>query len=149
MTQPGKKENKENIEKKNKKDTNKSTGEQEMEANRTECSGKGHKHELNKCPLGNVVNNTSLVTNKTPEMAPETQEGMEGIVEATSKRKKNPDSDNERSPDREAIEAGKKSEKFIKDTREMNDGKVVNEKEEGEIDQSEKQVKRTSMNHPK
>ena len=106
MTQPAKKENKENksenkenkIEKKNRKHTNKSIGEQEMEAKKNECSGKGHQHDLNKCPLGNVVNNTSSVTNKTPEI--ERQEGMEGIVKANNKRKKNPDSDNERSPDR-------------------------------------------------
>ena len=66
MTQPTKKDNKENkenkTEKKNKKDTNKSIGEQEMEAKKNECSGKGHQHELNKCPLGNAVNNTLSVT---------------------------------------------------------------------------------------
>ena len=82
MTQPTKKDNKENkenkTEKKNKKDTNKSIGEQEMEAKKNECSGKGHQHELNKCPLGNAVNNTLSVTNKTPEI--ERQEEMEGIV---------------------------------------------------------------------
>ena len=152
MKQPGKKENKENkvnknkkdtnkgtgeqqmeakTEKENKKDTNKSTGEQEMEANRTECSGVGHKHVLNKCPLGNVVNNTSLVTNRTPEIAPETQESMEVIEDATSKRKKNPNSENENSPDREAIKSTEKVIKLIKDTKEM---KGVEEKEEGEIE---------------
>ena len=108
MTQPSKKENSNNnkenkTEKKNKKDTKKSTGEQEMEANRIECLEKGHKHEPNKCPLGNVVNNTSLVTNRTPETAPGVQESME----ATCKQKKNPESDNDSSSDRDGIEAVK------------------------------------------
>ena len=102
-----------------------------MEANRTECSGVGHKHVLNKCPLGNVVNNTSLVTNRTLEIAPETQESMEIIEDATSKRKKNPNSENESSPDREAIKTTEKVIKLIKDTKEM---KGVEEKEEGEIE---------------
>ena len=114
MTQPSKKENSNNnkeninrIEKKNKRDTKNSTGEQEMEANRIECLEKGHKHEPKKCPLGKVVNNTSLVKNRTPETAPEVQESMEGVGEGTSKWKKNLESDNENSPD----EKGRKLEK--------------------------------------
>ena len=136
MTQPSKKENSNNKEnktdKKNKKDTNKSTGgEPEMEANRTECSGKGHQHELNKCPLGNVVTNTTLVANRTPETAPEVQESMEGGVEGTSKRKKNLESDNENSPDREGKEAGERVKKIIIDIKDMKEGGEADEKEKG------------------
>ena len=140
MTQPTKKENKENKEnktdKKNKKDTGKKTSDQQsekIETKRNECSGKGHQHESNICPLGNMVSNTSLATNKTPDMEVDIHEEMDGIIEATNKRKKTPDSDNERSPDRDMKEAGKKVKKLIQDSKEMNDGEDEYDKEEGEI----------------
>ena len=142
MKKENRNNNKENkTEKKNKKDTKKSTGELEMEANRIEYLEKGHKHEPNKCPLGNVVNNASLVTNRTPQTAPGVQESMEGVVEATSKRKKNPESDNESSPDREAG-AGERVKKLIMDTKDMKEGGEADEKEEGEIVYGEVQVQR-------
>ena len=95
MTQPTKKENKENKEnktdKKNKKDTGKKMNDQhseKIETKRNECSSKGHQHESNTCPLGNMVSNRSMVTNKTPDIEVERHEEMDGIIEATNKRKK-------------------------------------------------------------
>ena len=109
MTQPLKKDNKENkdkTERKNKKDTNKNTSEQEMEAKKDECPVKGHQHELNKCPLGNSEKKNKKDTNKsTSEQEMEGQEAMEGVIEANNKRKKDSDSDNARSPDRDGTEA--------------------------------------------
>ena len=86
-----------------------------------------------------MVTNTTLVANRTPEMAPEVQESIEGVVEGTNKRKKNLGIDNENSPDREGKEAGERVKKLIKEMKESGE---ADEKEEGEIDHEEVQVKK-------